>query len=117
MPVIAHAAQGLLHFHGHVDAGDGVFLYTLGLRITEEEHDGVANVLVDSRAIAQGNFCHGAQIQIKHLCDIFRFQVFNNVGKGTKVSKEDRQFLARAGTSDGFRAGKNRLVELWGKVL
>ena len=62
--MMLHVFKSALHFHGHVNAGYGVFLDPLGIGVPKEEHNRVANVLVDGSTVAQGDFRHGAQIQI-----------------------------------------------------
>jgi hypothetical protein len=47
-----------LHRDGHVDAGYCILLDALRLRISKEGKERVADVLVDGRAVLQGDLRH-----------------------------------------------------------
>ena len=116
-PSRAELLHALLHGDRHLDAGERVLLYASGLRIAEEDHDGVAHVLVDRGAVLQRDPRHLGQVLIEQLRDVLQFHPVGGLGEPGDVGEEHGELLALAGELHLLPALEDRGVDLRRQVL
>jgi hypothetical protein len=80
-PEILQFVQSLAHGDGHLDAGERVLLDALGLGIAEEDQDRVAHVLVDGRAVIEGDPGHFREIVVYEVGELFGFHAVGGLGE------------------------------------
>ena len=64
LPFLLQLIQTALHRDRHPHAGQRVFLGAPGFRIPEEDHDRVADELVDGRSVLGGDLGHFPQVAV-----------------------------------------------------
>ena len=107
----------LLHGDRHLDAGRRVVARAARFRIAEEQHDGVADELVDGRPVLEGDRRHLAQVLVEQARQLLRFQEVRGFREARDVREEDRQLLALRCDLDALLAAEDRPVQLRRKVF
>src|SRR5690554_4893322 len=64
-PSLAHDLHVITHFDGHGHAGESVFPLAAAGGVAEENHDGIADKLVDSATVLQGDFRHLIKVVVE----------------------------------------------------
>ena len=93
-PFLPHDFHVFTHFHRHGHAGEGVFFLAPAGGVTEENHDGIANELIDGAAVFEGHFRHFVEVVVQQFRQCFRLHLFGQFCKTLDVGEEDGQFLA-----------------------
>ena len=101
-----------LHRDGHIDARDGVLLDALCLRIAEERQDRVADVLVDGRAMLEGDLRHLSQVVVEQAGQLLGFKIIGRRGEISDVGEEHGQLLAVRRDLNAALPGENRRIDL-----
>ena len=116
-PFGLQVAHPLLHGDRHLDAGDRVLPRAARLRVAEEQHDRVADELVDRGAVLERDRRHLAQVLVEEARQLLRLEQVGGLGEAGDVREEDRQLLALRRDLDILFAAEDRFVQLRRQVF
>ena len=102
----------ITHFDGHGHAGESVFPLAAAGGVAEENHDGIADKLVDSATVLQGDFRHLIKVVVEELGQGFWLHFFRQFGEAFDVGEENGEFLTLGFQPNIPFTGKDRLPHL-----
>ena len=85
-----------LHLYRHIDAVLGILHIALGFRVAKENHNGIANKLIDSAAELFGDGAHLCEIKAQELTDLLGFDLLGDGGEIDNIGKKNGELLALA---------------------
>ena len=83
-----------LHSDGHPHTGLGVLFDALEFRIAEKHEHGIADELVDSRSMFEGDPGHCREILVQDIRKILRLEILGNLGEILDITEEDGKLFA-----------------------
>src|SRR4051812_810440 len=111
-PETLELADAPLHRERHRNTGKRVLLDATALGVAEEHHDGVTHVLVDRRAVLEGDFRHLGEVVVEELGEVLGFHLVGDFGETGDVGEADGQLLAIARDRDILVASEDGIVDL-----
>lgn len=101
-PFLLEISHFILHLDGHFDAAEGLVLFRGGFRGTEEDHDGVADKLVDGAAVLVSDLRHFREVFVEEKREFLCFHGIRSLGEAFDVRKEDGELAPFVFEGDVF---------------
>src|ERR1700757_1185303 len=106
-------AHFLAHGDRHFYACHRIRLHAFGLRVAEEDEDGIADVFIYRSTKFEGDLRHLREIVVEELRQVLGFQPFSRLGETFEVREKDGQFLSPTGHCHVATTSEDRFIYLW----